>query len=119
MCTPRNFVSVLYGITLSSYKTCGRAGFLFCVVWNDIAIVLPAFTTRLFQANHVSIFCLGYPLILVCSCHPQIVQYWDPGHLMVSHLCIIKIIMGQELSPVARRVQFPLWLRQMFLDSCS
>ena len=58
MCTTRNFVSVLYGITLSSNKTCGRAGFLFCVVWNYIAIVLPAFTIRLFEANHVSISCI-------------------------------------------------------------
>jgi hypothetical protein len=31
----RNFVSVLYGISLPANITSGNNGFLFCVVWKD------------------------------------------------------------------------------------
>ena len=53
MYIPKNFVTALYGIALPSNITCGNTGFLFCIVWKDIASVFSTLTTRLFGINHV------------------------------------------------------------------
>jgi hypothetical protein len=39
MYMPKNFVLVLYGMCVPWNITCGNNGFLFCVVWKDIANV--------------------------------------------------------------------------------
>jgi len=69
---PKNFVSVLYGISLPSNITCQITGFLFCVVWKDIANVLSTLTTRLFSVNHVcnsviTLFSLYWRLFIFAS----------------------------------------------------
>ena len=73
--TPRNFVSVLNGISLSSSETRGKAGNLFWVVSKDIADVFLVFTIKLFEKIHVCISCMTllsldcmvfkFPLLLV------------------------------------------------------
>ena len=88
MYMPKNFVLVLYGISLPSDITCGNTGFLFCMVWKDIANVFSTLTTKLFSVNHVSnsvitllVYtggCLYFHLVVICLCHLQITLFWIP-----------------------------------------
>jgi hypothetical protein len=104
MYIPKNFVYILYWISLSS-NICDDNGLLLCEVKKDIVITFLALTTRLLSSNHV---CDSFKTLLTL--------YWSWSHcplilrMIVSttsntilesilfrgkSLCIIKIILGQ------------------------
>ena len=111
----------------SSNKTCGRAGF-FRIVWNDIAIVLPAFTIRLFEANHVSISCITLFSLdwTMFRLSPDISTFVSSTNntILGSRTFNGKSFMydknnnGPTVEPCGTLCVISL-VRQMFLDSCS
>jgi hypothetical protein len=117
MYIPRNFVSVLYGISLPSKVTSGNTDFLFFVIWKETANVFSTLTTRLFSVYYVcnsfiTLFNLSWRLFIFSSDTNMFVSsanytIFDPIIFRVGHLCIMKIVLNQESNPMAHLGQFP------------